>query len=267
VGSLNVSSKLTYPKAAPVAGGTAFVDFGPVALVAAGHANVANPWGTVLDQDFVGNGSQTIEFSHTDSRNTMRSFAFEGALRVRVEKGVATPYGIWALAGFRYESSTYDIFGVDGWQLDQRANQVHVSLPDDLHVGHYETRYALPFLGARFEGEVSPGISLASEARFLVSWSTHEDDHAFRQKRGRAAPHGLGASISVEPAIVLSSIFRAVAHLSLQYLGSIDGKLSQAYYGDDPSTPTDETGVKIPDSSFSFSNLRLQLFAGLEARF
>ncbi len=264
-------SKLTYPINTTLVGATATLDAGSISWSLSGHTNVHDPWGSMVDQDFLGvrsGGAESeVEFSHTDSRSTMRWYAADLALRIRLVELQVEPalQRLLLVVGFRYESSNYDVFGVRGWQLDGDGNRVTVSLPDATRVGHYETRQKTPFLGFRFDGVVGERLSIGSEARFLMSISSHDDDHLLRHKTAHAAPFGIGASFGLEPAyeVYTSDTMRAFLGLDLQFfvLTSTSGTLSQKYYADDPYIAGDQTMEKIPDASFGYTVLRGRFLA------
>jgi hypothetical protein len=276
--SATASSKLTYPVATVLAGGTLRTDIGPVSLSATALTNLVNPWGNLVDQDFlaVSNGSAAsgnIEFSHTDSRTTMRSLVFDVAARLRVaalgpEPGATT---VHLVGGFRFESSVYDAYGAWGWQLDANANRVPVSLPGDPLGLHYEVRHRLPFVGVGLQFGTGKRFVLTTEARLFPSWSSHDDDHILRHKAAHAAAHGVGLGLSAEPGIDLGAGANVQVILGLsgqiQYVTTVDGRIQQAYYADDPSIPGNQLGDPIPDADFSSTSLRARLLAFLSVRF
>jgi hypothetical protein len=273
---VDVRSKLSYPVASGLGGGTVF--FGVDALGFSGTflTNIGDPWSTLLDQDFLsatdGMSAQTVEFSHTDSPTTLRMFDVEGAARIRIGKPApGNTTVLHAVAGFRFEQSTYDAYGASGWQLDMNGNQVFASIPGAPHALHYEVRYHQPFLGLGLDIGARGPFLFSGEARLIASWSSHEDDHVLRNKIANASAFGGGAALRLEPAFVLGGLpgIRFLAGLSAQFqvVGSFSGRLKQHYYADDPTLAGDQTNQTIPDSDFSFLSLRLRLLAFLGARF
>jgi len=93
--AITASSKLSYPVATLLAGGSLIFGAGPFSFGATALTNLVDPWDTFVDRDFVsassGGINQTIEFSHTDSRTTLRALALEGALRLRIVELSRTP--------------------------------------------------------------------------------------------------------------------------------------------------------------------------------
>src|SRR5580765_5362785 len=83
--AVTASSKLSYPVSTLLAGGSLMFGAGPFSFGVTGLTNLIDPWGTLVDQDFVsassGSVHQTVEFSHTDSRTTLTALVLEGALR------------------------------------------------------------------------------------------------------------------------------------------------------------------------------------------
>ena len=272
----SASSKLTYPVSAFVAGGSLFFGTGPLGLSATLLTNTGDPWGTLLDQDFIsasdGTTSQTVEFSHTDSSTTLRMFDAEAAARLRL--GRPAPGKTTALhlvAGFHFESSVYDAYGASGWQLDSNEARILVSVPGDPHALRYELRYYQPFLGVGLDVGRGEPFALSGEARLIASWSTHDDDHLLRHKLARASAFGGGIGLRLDPMYSLGGWpglrFYAGATAQLAIVSSFTGRLRQHYYADDPSIDGDQTGAQIPDAAFSFISVRARLLAVLAARF
>jgi hypothetical protein len=274
--NVGVTSQLRYPVSTAIAGGTLIVGAGRFSFAATALTNLVDPWGTLVDQDFVTASnsvdSETVEFSHTDSRTTLRALALEGALRLRFDFPRTWGQGsLHAVAGFRYESNVYDAYGASGWQLASIDEQVPVATEGEPWVLHYEARYHLPFVGAGLGlGEGKP-LAFSAEARLLAGWSTHEDHHVLRHKTGHANAGDVGFSISAEPAYTIAGndSFRMLLGLSaeLQIVGSVDGTLTQEYYADDPSIDGDQLGEPIPDAHFSLMSVRARLLAFFAVRF
>jgi hypothetical protein len=276
---VTASSKLSYPVATLLAGGSAIFAVGRFSLAATALTNLVDPWGTLLDRDFVSASSaglrETIEFSHTDSRATLRALALEGALRFRIvelsKKPGKAPF--YLVAGLRYEWSAYDAYGASGWQLDGMQNEAPFSIPDGVHALHYDVRYWLPFVGTGIDFAFGGPFGLRAEARLIASWSTHDDDHVLRHKLAHSLAHGAGAALTLEPALELTRGEGAAARVLIglsgqfQFVGGLDGRLEQKYYADDPSLPGDQTGTVIPDADFSFTSLRVRLLAFVAIRF
>jgi hypothetical protein len=105
----------------------------------------------------------------------------------------------------------------------------------------------------------------------LASWSSHDDDHILRNKLAHASAFGGGFQLSADPAFALGGFpvvhFFAGLHAQVAFATSFSGRLSQHYYGDDPSLQGDQTGQPIPDANFSFTSIRARLLAFVSARF
>ena len=263
------SSELTYPLHTTI-GGVAFsLDAESVVWLGSVHTNLHDPWGKMVDSDFLTaslpSSSQSIEFSRTESRATLRMWSAEAALGVRVWRPRPLLRALM-LAGFRFESNSYDIFGAKGSHIGEDGEPVAFELPDNLLALEYDTRYRIPFVGARLDGALSDTIYFATEARFLGSFSSHVDDHVLRNKRGRANPFGLGFALAARPTVRLAKSLFLGLDLELQYLHSITGTLSQRYYADDPSLDGDQSQTPIGDAGFSYEYLRGRFLLFAEAR-
>lgn len=266
-----LSSELTYPLHTTIAGVSAAVDADSIAWLASVHTNLHDPWGKMVDSDSVSFGSpgsptRSTEFSRTESREKARLWSAELALAIRVAQ-LTPDVRARFLAGFRYESNSYELHGANGWQLDDRGNYVAIALPDDLVVLEYDTRYRIPFVGARLDGNFTEAFALVAETRLLTSFSSHDDDHVLRFKRARATPFGLGFMFRATPMLRVATNMYLGLDLQLQYLHAVTGKLSQRYYEDDPFLGGDQTGASIPDTDFTYRYLRGRFLAVAEIRF
>lgn len=268
--SYEASSELTYPLNTTVGGLAASVDAGAFAFFGSVHTNLHDPWGKMVDSDYItaktATQSQTVEFSHTESRTEARLWNAELGVAGRIAQ-LSPAVRALVTFGFRYESYAHDVRGASGWQLDQTGNRVGVSLPDDTLALTYDTRYRIAFLGARLDGQLSPKAVFVTEARVLGSWSSHEDDHVLRHKLARSEPYGLGVALSAAPALRVGKTVHLGLSMQLQFLRAVTGALQQRYYADDPYIDGDQTQLAIPEVDFSFTLLRASLLAFAEARF
>jgi hypothetical protein len=277
--AVTASSKLSYPVATLLAGGSVILATGPFSFGATALTNLVDPWDTFVDRDFVSASSegfnQTIEFSHTDSRATLRALVLEGAFRLRIAELSDTPgkSPLHLVAGLRYEWSSYGAYGAWGWQLDGMQNQAPFSIPDDVLALRYDVRYWLPFIGTGVDFRLGERFNLGAEGRLLFSRSVHDDDHVLRHKLAHSLANGMGFGLALEPTVEVAgkegAAVRVFVGLSgqVQYVGHLGGRLSQTYYADDPSLPGDQTGTVIPDADFSFTSLRARLLAFAAVRF
>ncbi|HVU02818.1 MAG TPA: hypothetical protein VHE30_13755 [Polyangiaceae bacterium] len=267
--TLTAESKLSYPVETVMAGGGMGLTAGAFSVSALVLSNVVDPWGTMTDQDFATlsafGASQRLEFSHTDSRTTLRALVLEGALRYAFQPSEpgARP-GFYGTAGLRYEGSHYEVFGASGWHLDSNANRAPTNIPDDVKGLEYDVHHFFPFVGAGTTYRSTGSFVVDAEARLILSTSTHRDDHVLRRKLGEANTIGVGGALVVEPAVVLGKGDvqpRLGVHGEIQWVTGVSGKLRQHYYEDDPTIDGDQLGVAIPDSDFSFTSLRARLLA------
>ena len=72
-------------------------------------SSVSNPFGSLVDQDWVSVGSQSIEISHTDSSTTGRAFLADLALRIEVARWLRATRSVSlnVVTGYRHETFLY----------------------------------------------------------------------------------------------------------------------------------------------------------------
>ena len=211
-----------------------------------------DPWSTILDQDWVSDSQQSIEFSHTDS--VVRGRMFLGDLSLRVGGAIrrGDGFAVAFVTGFRYERLAYEAYGVEGWQFDGRR-RIPVSVPaDSFHGGDYTSHRFLPRAGIQFRFERGP-FQLECDLSPLLAIVKDTDDHVYRRKVAEATSVGLGVLLHLSPRLRLTpararTAVSLVVDAEVRYLNTA-GTLHQHYYGDDPSIPGDQTGIVIPDST------------------
>ena len=260
ISTLSVRSTLTYPVGALLVGGRATASYGMVELTGMLHVSATDPAGKMLDQDFI----NSIELSHTESRTEAKMLVAELSAHVRLrERPPAHGDPAFSLVGgFRHATNAFDVYGASGWQAADGGTQVAVSLPDDLHGVHYESRYEIPFVGARVDALAGELVSLSLEARILSAWSHHVDDHVFRHKTGTADMQSFGGLLAGEAAWAVAAPLYLGAHAEAQILHGSGGTLKQRFYADDPSSSKVEgPDTPIIDAKFAFQSDRWKLFA------
>jgi len=274
-GPVTLESTLTYPLDAVLLGVSASYRFERLTVVGMLRTNVTDPSGKMRDRDWItepGEGLARTEFSFTESKTALRVIVAEYAVRVRaVDLASNKRASISGVAGFRFDSSSFEAWGAKGWQLKNDFTPVYGAIPESVLGLTYTTRYYMPFLGVRFDANIADIFSLGFEARGLSAWSTHDDDHVLRHKTGEANMHAFGYAFSLEPSIDIGKTGWGEAFLGLagevSVLEQSNGTLHQHFYGDDPGTKQNETGLDFSTvGGFAYQSLRYRILATLELR-
>lgn len=231
--------------------------------------SVSDPTGVMADEDhyLVPEYDWNIFLSSTESDASLGAYAVDANARVALAIGPDFSFG--CLAGYRYLDLSYDISGIRGWYLDESLTRVHLDGYAGVKVLDYRVRYALPYFGVLAEIRVPRTFSLDIEAAYSGSASaTDHDDHIVRRKASDGHCDGNAVFVAlnalwirgVHPAVGLAWGADAEA-VRIRTEGSQD----QVFYGDDPGTEDDETGLRFEgiEDRIEFTCQTLSLFAGL----
>lgn len=235
--------------------------------------NIGDPGNPMKDSDVISvpewGASEKFSYTESDSETDVLvtdlsgRVAFFARPRLRLE----------AVLGYAYESFSYEIFGVEGWQLNpETGERVLFSLYEGVNVLDYKVTYHVPYLGISMRG--APARRMTVDAQLLYSpraSAEDRDDHILRKKtaesdcRGRAYMGSLEATWRPyrRPGGLSWSVGIGV---DLVYV-STEGDQTQRWYGDDPVDPSvDETGLVIGgiDTEIVGSHQTLFFRAGVE---
>lgn len=219
-----------------------------VGLILNAWTSISAPEGKMQDSDWFGIKSSSVgttetslfKFSYTQSRAELHWFGGEAGLDFGYFHLLDKPirYGLLVHADW----FSYRMFGAEGWQRlpDQPAQAVDFA-PDSL-VLTYKLVRIMPRLFADMtlidHGAFAWNAALSAAPAF----ATDHDDHVLRKKQSDSFAAGFELGILTELHFRLSDHFGLSAAADLRYLRT-KGELDQKFYGDDPGTPNDETGL------------------------
>jgi hypothetical protein len=239
-------------------------------VVATVLATVTDPASTMGDVDWynlVGLGSgMRQEFSSTQSEVRGGGFTAEVSGRVNMSSDLA-PGGrtYWDFRfGYRQEAFSLDAYGLTGWQEWYPGERYTVDLDSSFHGGHYGVTHALPFLGFGMRSLYHRRVRMDGAVDGLLAFTHGVDDHVWRHKVGDGRAWGFGIRAVLETRYEVTDPEASVrvslgGRLEGLAFDAAWGSLSQQFYGDDPDTPGDETGLVLPSSDFSMSGSHLAI--------
>jgi hypothetical protein len=237
------------------------------------NTNLTDPFGTLLDRDWLAFSGSEVEFSHTDSHLTGRIVLADISARIAIA-GWRRPGNVMLdfIVGYRHQSFDFDGWGITGWQWGVGSVNVPVFLDASTKVIHYDSQNLLPHIGLGLRARVSPRIVIDADAAFAVVISIEHDDHVLRFKQIDATTTGVGVILRLAPQWIVygASSGRASVALGLdaQLCASIAwGTVHQHYYADDPYLPGDQRLVPIPDSAATTPTVAGTLRTTLTFRF
>ncbi len=131
------------------------------------------------------------------------------------------------------------------------------------HVIAYEVEYDSWYLGITSRYALHPRISLAGDIVYLAHVRVRdEDDHIRRSKRSDGRCTGDGLSIGLSSRIRIGNDWQAdLAFQAMDILAR--GYQTQTWYGDDPSSSYDDTGLSSPDVDMEIEQKTYQVGLGI----
>ncbi|MCM8789395.1 MAG: omptin family outer membrane protease [Candidatus Omnitrophica bacterium] len=170
------------------------------------------------------------------------------------------------LLGYRYEKFKHDIIGV----TDLFTGETSYS---GVRVLDYEVKYHIPYFGLNFQyfkdmvnRELDNwGVNIQACVSPYVT-AKDLDYHLLRNKLSRGDTSGYALMLG------LSSFLKSKSNLLWQfgigYTGiRTKGKQNQYWYGDDPSTPGDDTGTSIDGIGLKIKSAQYLFWGKLQYNF
>ena len=214
--------------------------------------NIGDPGEKMKDSDLVSvpdwGLSQVFSYTESDAEADVLMIDLSGRVaffsrpRLRLE----------AVLGYTHERFSYEIFGVEGWQLDPGSGErVSFSLYEGINVLDYEVTYNVPYLGISVRA--LPGRRVKIDAEFLYSPRASAEDHDDHLLRFKTADSDCDGNAYMGSLEVIWAPQRFAGGLGwsfgvgadLKYV-TTEGDQTQRWYGDDPADPSvDETGLVI----------------------
>ena len=215
----------------------------------------------VIGPDTVIYWGQVEKFSYTKSKAEMKSHLLtaEGFLRVLHKKHF--DLDIWG--GFRYQKIEQDIIGYEGWQLLRDSSVARdTAVSGTAPAIYYRVTYKTPHLGLRSNIRLGQYSTLGARAAFALVWTSDFDDHLLRKKTARAniSGHGFISSMNARYLIPAGGRFQPFFELAAGFLYfHASGNQTQRWYGDDPITEDDDTGLSLSGIPHEINSLQVSV--------
>lgn len=211
--------------------------------------SVYDPVGKMEDSDWLndpaGGFNGKIAFTRSDSEADVFIVDASGGFELLRRQSAKIK---WIL-GYMYQDFSYEVVGVSGWMLDADYERVYFDLFKGVNVLDYRVSYRIPYLGVA--ASLWPSRRLALDARFIVSpivSAYDRDDHILRRKWAEGGCRGTSFAGGVNATWTIISS-EGGPRWSLGLGGECvrtdtDGEQTQFFYGDDPGSLGDDTGLK-----------------------
>ncbi len=230
-----------------------------------GTMSMTDPKNPMTDIDRVRLAFKDIQltWSSTESEAKAKGYDIDVGVAAALISKVTDEYAAWFRLGFgyRYRKVSHEIYGVDGWQLDENLERVYFNVLADTCVLEYEVELRAPYFFFDFQATNRNRLAFIGQAGYAPNAIVEDyDDHILRMKRmtGNCKGYAILGEASIryffEEQNDRPRMFVSVKADVLY--SSANGYQKQVWYGDEPGTEEDETGMvidRIPDGIVSTS--------------
>ncbi len=222
--------------------------------------NINGPGNSMKDSDWMSFGHygapRKVSFTESDAQLDALILDMNGGISFLVQPN----FTLKGLLGYRYQNFSYEIFGVRGWQLNQNLERVYYSGYQDVNVLDYKVSYYQPYLGLLTSiKNLSSTISVDAKFAFSpIALATDHDDHILRNKQMKGSCRGnsfIGKLTAIWIPRQAKSRLSWSVKAGLEFVGiKTSGEQDQNWYGDDPLTEEDDTGLRLRGISERITN-------------
>lgn len=234
--------------------------------------SVYDPVGIMEDSDWLSDPERgfhgRIASTESDAEADVFVIDVGGGLELLRSRNVTVK---WML-GYMYQDFSYEILGVSGWMLDEDYERTYFDAFGGVNVLDYQVSYRIPYLG--IATSLLPSRELVIDARLtfspLVS-AYDRDDHILRHKSAEGGCRGTSLAGAVHATWTIASPERGPSW-SLRLGGEClrtdtDGEQAQFFYGDDPGSLGDETGLGTEGIDLEINSRQYRVMLQLGASF
>lgn len=245
-------------------------------LIAIFSTKFTDPSEAMIDSDYVLVPSlvpSTYILGATKSEAEISDYALTTSLFIKAKLG--KNISLEGSAGYEFNRYKYEIIGLTGWydfDLDGVTDPVDFSPYQGMNVLDYKVTYNLVSLGLELEFAGNNDMNLVVGGKWYpMARAKDLDDHLLRHKTAESDCDGNGFALKAGTRIRLQT-FKQGSGLYLTASYGItrittEGTQVQKYYGDDPGSADDETGLVMDGIQSSIKMKKSVLSAGLEYRF
>jgi len=214
------------------------------------YKNINDPSDSFIDRDwYVGEtpfGYFSGKFSDTQSDVTINHLLINLSFRKRL-------FGSYKLCGYfsgdiRYQRLSFDAVNITGRQINIFEDPTFTSIYVDttIYALYYRITYTSPIFGMQLDYYPSERAAFSLNASYMAAYGSDYDDHVLRSRLATAAGLGHGFISSARLRFYPLSYNKLYFDILAQYL-TLKTSPNQTikWYGDDPLTDGDDTGLQI----------------------
>ncbi|MFH1699762.1 MAG: omptin family outer membrane protease [Candidatus Zixiibacteriota bacterium] len=237
--------------------------------------NLKDPTKPALDSDWLKSLTYDFDekFSYTESDNTLKATDID--INVAFNLANKPKFTISAAAGYMYQKFSFKAFGIDGWYLTYENDQydsVYYQEYNDTLVLINKYTYHIPYLALQSQIRAINPINLNLNLGFSpLTFGRDFDDHVLRKKTGEGTCSGATLILSGDiewPFWKRQNGSDFSINLGYRYLSiSTSGEQRQEFYGDDPGTSDDETGLFLRGIDYDLKSSQKSLTFSITGTF
>ncbi|MBN1898886.1 MAG: omptin family outer membrane protease [Spirochaetes bacterium] len=239
--------------------------------------NITDPHDPMIDSDWITVPSYGVyndlwSYTESDTRLYAWEMDISGGYSFINRLYYNSLYNFQFILGYRYHRYDYDIIGINyGWQETTSGEQTFRDSYKDQTVLKYLVSYHIPYLGLRMDMDSPSGLEVGMQFSYSpYTFARDHDDHVLRYKEART--ESSGTTIMAETKFVCP-VIKSGSSITLLQLGfhyiniKTEGKQKQYFYGDDPGSAGDETGLELPDIDNKVYSYQYVLSFSIVSRF
>lgn len=263
--NVKVESRLEYPFSHLHIEFSGNMTIGMVSLNGFLGRNLIDPVSKMIDSDWIGIPAWKYRdlFSYTESRAELTGIIYGLGLSLNLSRSRDSRFDLQSgMVGTFFE---YSMFGLTGWQ-DDGTTLARFDGNDSVKVLYYRVRWYGAFLGAEWQLIMPFGSDLQLGFRFYPWVHARDfDDHPLRNKKSFTKAYGVGVDGTAQLNVrVDKSVYFIVGCVFSWWRA--EGDQNQIFYGDDPGTTDDETGLEFEGIHNVLQLIRFSTTIGIQVR-
>lgn len=214
------------------------------------YRNINNPSGFFIDRDWYTGETEVGyfdgKFSDTQSDVKINHLLMNLSFRKRLFG--TYKYCLYFSSSIRYQRISFDAVNIKGRQINIWEDPTFTSIYVDtsIYAMYYRITYTSPILGMQFDYYPSEWATLILNTSYMAAYGSDYDDHVLRNRLATASGLGNGFVSSAKFRFRPISYGPLYFDISAQYLTlKTSPKQTIKWYGDDPLTDGDDTGLQI----------------------
>jgi hypothetical protein len=226
--------------------------------------SIHDPIGTMRDSDWLNDPAGGFRGKIAFTESDVRADAFIVNVNGNLEFLRTRDFTVRWMLGYMYQNYSFEVIGLSGWMLNLQYERVYFDLFKGVNVLDYDATYRIPYLGVIASARLSRGLTVDGRLTGSPIVTAYDrDDHILRRKliKGGCRGTSIACGVSAEWKICSPEGGPSWAlRFGGEYLRvDTDGEQSQFFYGDDPSSLGDDTGLRMEGIDLKMSSRQYEV--------